>query len=79
MRRAIEKRVPNARLDLSSVLSFDDEGARLLADLLGQARHHRIALAVERPEKLIALADAMVKRGKDGGQGAWLLSLELMQ
>jgi anti-anti-sigma regulatory factor len=79
LRRAIDKRVPNARLDLSSVLSFDDEGARLLADLLGQARHHRVTLAVERPEKLFAVADAMVKRGKDGGQGAWLLSLELMQ
>ena len=79
LRRAVEKRVPNARLDLSSVLSFDDEGARLLADLLGQARHHRVTLSVERPEKLAALADAMVKRGKDGGQGAWLLSLELMQ
>jgi len=79
LRRAIEKRVPNARLDLSSVISFDDEGARLLADLLGQARHHRVTLAVERPEKLVTAADAMVKRGKDGGQGAWLLSLELMQ
>jgi len=79
LRRAIEKRVPNARLDLSSVLTFDDAGAHLLADLLGQARRHHVALAVERPEKLIAAADAMVKRGKDGGQGAWLLALELMQ
>ncbi|MGH8714755.1 MAG: STAS domain-containing protein [Casimicrobiaceae bacterium] len=79
LKRAIEKRVPNARLDLSSVLSFDDPGAHLLADLLGEARRHRVALLVERPEKLVAATDAMVKRGKDGGQGAWLLSLELMQ
>ncbi|MEP7274722.1 MAG: STAS domain-containing protein [Betaproteobacteria bacterium] len=79
LRRAIDKRVANARLDLSSVVSFDDDGARLLADLLGEARHHRLALSVERPEKLVALVDAMVKRGKDGGQGAWLLSLELLQ
>jgi anti-anti-sigma regulatory factor len=79
LRRAIEKRVPHARLDLSSVLTFDDAGAHLLADLLGQARRHHVALVVERPEKLVAMADAMVKRGKDGGQGAWLLSLELMQ
>ena len=79
LRRAIEKRVPNARLDLSSVLTFDDAGAQLLADLLGQARRHHVALVVERPEKLIAATDAMVKRGKDAGQGAWLLSLELMQ
>jgi anti-anti-sigma regulatory factor len=79
LRRAIEKRVPNARLDLSSVLSFDDAGAHLLADLLAEARRNRVTLAVERPEKLVAAADAIVKRGKDGGHGAWLLSLELMQ
>ena len=79
LKRAIEKRVPNGRLDLSSVLSFDDVGAHVLADLLAQARRHHVSLAVERPEKLVAAVDAMVKRGKDGGQGAWLLSLELMQ
>jgi anti-anti-sigma regulatory factor len=79
LKRAIEKRVPNARLDLSSVISFDDAGAHLLADLLGEARRHHVALAVERPEKLVTVINAMVKRGREGGQGAWLLSLELMQ
>jgi anti-anti-sigma regulatory factor len=79
LRRAIDKRVPHARLDLSSVAAFDDEGAHLLADLLAQARRHKVALTIERPEKLIESTDAMVKRGKDGGQGAWQLSLELLQ
>ena len=79
LRRAIDKRVPHARLDLSSVASFDDEGAHLLADLLAQARRHKVSLTIERPEKLIEATDAMVKRGKDGGQGAWQLSLELLQ
>jgi anti-anti-sigma regulatory factor len=79
LRRAIDKRVANARLDLSSVTSFDDAGAHLLADLLGQARRHHVTLTVERPESLIAATNAMIKRGRDGGQGAWLLGLELMQ
>ncbi len=79
LKRAIDKRVPNARLDLSSVVSFDDAGAQLLTDLLAQARRQHVTLAMERPEKLVAAADALVKRGTQGGKGAWLLSLELMQ
>lgn len=79
LKRAIEKRVPNARLDLSSVLAFDDAGAHLLADLLAEARRHHVNLTVEKPDKLVAAADELVKRGKEGGQGAWLLALELMQ
>ena len=79
LKRAIEKKVPHARLDLASVTGFDDVGARLLADALAYARKHRFALTLQRPEKLRGAVDAVVKRGKDGGEGAWLLSLELLQ
>ena len=79
MKRAIEKKVPHARLDLASVTGFDDAGARLLADALAYARKHRFTLTLQRPEKLEVAVNAVVKRGKDGGEGAWLLSLELLQ
>jgi anti-anti-sigma regulatory factor len=79
LKRAIEKKIPHARLDLASVTGFDDVGARLLADALAYARKHRFALTLQRPEKLRVVVDAVVKRGKDGGEGAWLLSLELLQ
>jgi anti-anti-sigma regulatory factor len=79
LKRAIEKKVPRARLDLASVTSFDDAGAHLLAEALAHARKHHFALTFQRPEKLHLAVDGMVKRGKDGGEGAWLLSLELLQ
>jgi anti-anti-sigma regulatory factor len=79
LRRAIEARVPHARLDLSSVISFDDSGARLLATLLAEARKAHLALTIERPETLKLSLDASIKRGKEAGQGAWSLSLELLQ
>jgi anti-anti-sigma regulatory factor len=79
MRRAIARKVPHARLDLASVTGFDDAGARLLADALAYARKHRFTLTLQRPEKLEVAVTATVKRGKDGGEGAWLLSLELLQ
>ena len=79
LKRAIEKKVPHARLDLASVTGFDDAGARLLADALAHARKHRFALTLQRPDKLQVAVNALVKRGKEGGEGAWLLSLELLQ
>jgi anti-anti-sigma regulatory factor len=79
LKRAIERKVPHARLDLASVTGFDDAGARLLANALAFARKHRFALTLQRPEKLQQSVDALVKRGKEGGEGAWLLSLELLQ
>jgi len=79
LQRAIEKKVPHARLDLASVTGFDDAGARLLANALAHARKHHFALTLQRPEKLQLLVDALVKRGREGGEGAWLLSLELLQ
>ncbi len=79
LKRAIEKKVPHARLDLASVTSFDDAGAQLLADALAYTRKHHFALTFQRPDKLHLAVDTVVKRGKEGGEGAWLLSLELLQ
>ena len=79
LRRALAKCVPRARIDLGSVTGFDDEGARLLAHDLARARRQRMELAIQRPEKLCAALEAAVAQGREGGEGAWLLSLELKQ
>jgi ABC-type transporter Mla MlaB component len=79
LRRAIAKRAASVRLDVVSIASFDDAGAKLLAAALAEARKAQLALSLERPEKLKAALDAAVKNGRDGGEGAWLLSLELLQ
>jgi anti-anti-sigma regulatory factor len=79
IRRAVARKVAHARLDLGGVTGFDDAGAKLLADALAEARRARLALAVERGQKLVAALDAAVRKGRDGGEGAWLLSLELLQ
>jgi anti-anti-sigma regulatory factor len=79
LKRALEKCVPRARLDLSAGAGFDDAGARLLAADLARARSQRMELAIERPDKLRAALAQAVAKGREGGEGAWLLSLELMQ
>jgi anti-anti-sigma regulatory factor len=79
LKRAIERKVPQARIDLASVTGFDDDGAKLLAAGLARARHAQFSLILQRPDKLRAAIESMVKRGRDAGEGVWLLSLELMQ
>lgn len=79
LKRALEKCVPRARIDLSSVTGFDDAGARMLAADLGRARSQRMELSIQRPDKLVAALEAAVAQGAAGGEGAWLLSLELLQ
>ncbi len=79
LKRALEKCVPRARVDLSSVTGFDDAGAKVLAADLARARSQRMDLALQRPQKLVAALETAVARGKEGGEGAWLLSLELLQ
>src|SRR5688572_15414663 len=79
VRKAIARKVAHAKLDLSSVSAFDDAGARLLADALAEARRAKLALTLDRPQKLRAALDTAVKNGHSGGEGAWLLSLELLQ
>jgi anti-anti-sigma regulatory factor len=79
LKRALEKCVPRARIDLSSVTGFDDEGAKMLAADLARARRQRMELAIQRPDKLRAALEEAVVKGREGGEGAWLLALELMQ
>lgn len=79
IRKAIDRNQDQARLDLSMITGFDEAGAKLLAEVLAHARRRRFALRLERADKLRAAIEAMVKRGKDAGDGVWLLSLELMQ
>ena len=77
LKRALEKCVPRARLDLSSVSWLRRrrrEGARRRSRA---GARPAMELAIQRPEKLVAALEAAVKRGKEGGEGAWLLSLEL--
>ncbi len=79
LRRAIERKIPQARIDLAAVTGFDDAGAKLLAEALVHARRSQFSLLLQRPEKLRAAIESMVKRGREAGEGVWLLSLELMQ
>jgi anti-anti-sigma regulatory factor len=79
LRRAIVKNASQARFDLAAITEFDDAGARLLADVLADARRRQYPLRLQRPEGLKRALEAAVGRGRDGGEGAWLLSLELLQ
>ncbi len=79
LQRAMAKQLPEVRLDFMSVTGLDDEGARLLAAALGEARRRKFAVQLQRVEKLKPPLDAAIKGGRDGGEGAWLLSLELLQ
>ncbi len=79
LRRVVAKKVARARLDLGKVTGFDDAGARLLAEALGAARVARFGLEIQHAEALRPALEAAVRQGRDGGEGTWLLSLELMQ
>ena len=79
LKRAMAKQLSEVRLDLMSVTGFDDEGARLLATALGDARRKKFTIQLQRAEKLKPMLEATVKKGREGGEGAWLLSLELLQ
>lgn len=79
IRRAVAKEVPKARLDLSKVIGFDEAGARLLADALGAARRARFSLEIQHAEVLRPALEKAVRLGREGGESAWLLSLELLQ
>lgn len=79
LRRAIARKADATRLDLLSLQSFDDVGARLLADLLAEARRAKVALQVQQGVKLPHAIDDALKKGRDAGEGAWLLALELLQ
>lgn len=77
LRRTLSKSA--ARLDLAQVAGFDEAGARLLADALADVRKHRYSLALQRAEKIRAALEILVRRGRDAGEGPWLLLLEFIQ
>jgi anti-anti-sigma regulatory factor len=79
LRRAIAKNVQSARVDLTNVVGFDDVGARLLATALGEARRAAMDLQLQLGDRLQPALDAALKSGREAGEGAWLLSLELLQ
>ena len=79
LRRAIARKAEATRLDLMSLQSFDEVGARMLADCLSEARRGKVALQVQQGPKLQqALAEGL-KKGREAGEGVWLLALELLQ
>ena len=79
LRRAIARRAEATRVDLTSMQGFDDAGARLLAVALAEARRARLGLQLQLGDKLRPALDEALKKGRDAGEGAWLLSLELLQ
>ncbi len=79
LRRVVDKRVGHARVDFSQLTDFDDSGARLLVELLARARKADLDLTLQRTEKLWTAVESAVRKGREGGEAAWQLSLELMQ
>jgi ABC-type transporter Mla MlaB component len=79
LRRTMAKQGVHAKLDLASVAGFDAAGAALLAKALADARKHRYTLTLQRTEKVRAALEILVRRGRDAGEGSWLLLLELLQ
>jgi len=79
LRKTLAKGGTQTRLDLSQVAGFDDAGARLLAEALAEARKRGSTLRLERADKVRKALDILVRRGRDAGEGPWLLSLELLQ
>ena len=79
LRRALDKHPTNARLDFASMAGFDEAGAKLLAEALAYARRQRCALTLQRTEKVRAALDILLRRGREAGEGPWLLALELLQ
>jgi anti-anti-sigma regulatory factor len=79
LRKAMAKGGTQTRLDLSQVAGFDDAGAQLLAAALAEARKRNSGLKLERADKVRKALDILVRRGREAGEGPWLLSLELLQ
>lgn len=79
LRKQMSKPGSQTRLDLAQVQGFDDAGAWLLAGALAEARKRGYAIKLERYEKVRNALDILVRRGRDAGEGGWLLSLELLQ
>jgi len=79
LRRAVTRQMRGARLDLMSMIDFDDTGARLLANALAEARRAGLGLQLLKSSKLDNAINAALERGRAAGEGAWLLALEFLQ
>jgi anti-anti-sigma regulatory factor len=78
MMAATEKQ-QQVRLDLGSLTGADDAGTRLLADALAKLRRRPYALVLQHPEKIRQALEQAVSKGRDAGEGYWILLLELLQ
>lgn len=78
LRRAIASGVHEVRVDLMGVTGIDDDGARAFAELLAQARRAGMLVRLQRGERLKLMLEAALGQGSAGGEGAWLLALELL-
>lgn len=67
------------RFDLGSLTGADDAGAKLLADALLQLRKRQYQLTLQHPEKIRSALENSVKKGREAGEGYWILLLELLQ
>jgi len=76
---AATQKQSQVRLDLGSLTGADDAGAKLLALALAKLRKRQYALVLQHPEKIRRALDAAVKKGRDAGEGYWMLLLELLQ
>ena len=79
IRRAIARQTHGARLDLVSVIGFDDVGARLLANALAEAAGRGWDCSCRPGPSSAPRSPPRLKNGRAAGEGAWLLSLELLQ
>lgn len=80
--RAVEAALADhatVRLDLAGIADFDDAGALALAKILAEARQQRSQLELQRPESLHEKLASTCQLGREGGEGAWTLDLELLQ
>lgn len=78
LKRVIASGVREVRVDVMGVTGVEDAGARELADVLAEARRAGVAVTVLRGERLKLMLETAMGQGSAGGQGAWLLSLELL-
>ena len=68
--------VGDVNVDAGRVLHEDDHALAHVAAALGDARRKKFPLQLQRAEKLKPMLDATVKKGREGGEGAWLLNAE---
>jgi anti-anti-sigma regulatory factor len=79
LKRAIAKRTPGARLSFAGVSGIDDDGARLVATSLAEARRTGVPLELQQVDAVRPLLVAAIDEGREGGEGLWILALELLQ